>query len=217
MEGTRESLHPELAGIFRSIRKDGFIPVVVPDKDNGDFVWLDIICAHGIVRWSTEVEPNGDHSYWDLDVEDDTTCCICLVEARGLKVLCPKCRRPAENIPESVTLKLYHDERDFFTTAACSDCNVSWLVWCGEGEKEEMPARFDESHRGRWAFYAGKQIQAPRNGPCPCGSEKKFKKCCIGTYETVGPTEGQNAPERGNVFMDMQAARIMMERGIDGS
>ncbi|MBT9588953.1 YchJ family protein [bacterium] len=38
---------------------------------------------------------------------------------------------------------------------------------------------------GRWLFLRGKQNplrQAPkagRNDPCPCGSGKKFKKCCL--------------------------------------
>ncbi len=42
-------------------------------------------------------------------------------------------------------------------------------------------------HDGRWYFFDGKLVQAPfvkaepkigRNDPCPCGSGKKFKKCC---------------------------------------
>jgi SEC-C motif-containing protein len=41
---------------------------------------------------------------------------------------------------------------------------------------------------GRWYFVSGQKISAPplkrdaekvgRNDPCPCGSGKKFKKCC---------------------------------------
>jgi SEC-C motif-containing protein len=42
-------------------------------------------------------------------------------------------------------------------------------------------------HEGAWYFWEGEQIAAPpahrdtatgRNDPCPCGSGKKFKKCC---------------------------------------
>jgi SEC-C motif domain protein len=43
-------------------------------------------------------------------------------------------------------------------------------------------------HEGRWVFVDGQEITAPtvkregpvvgRNDPCPCGSGKKFKKCC---------------------------------------
>ncbi|MGN5267109.1 YchJ family metal-binding protein [Aeromonas dhakensis] len=37
-------------------------------------------------------------------------------------------------------------------------------------------------HQGRWVYTDGEQDPAPlrvgRNDPCPCGSGKKFKKCC---------------------------------------
>ena len=45
-----------------------------------------------------------------------------------------------------------------------------------------------EKKEGRWYFVDGKDLPAPparnegprvgRNDPCPCGSGKKFKKCC---------------------------------------
>lgn len=57
----------------------------------------------------------------------------------------------------------------------------------GEDRKHEEVARFKREN-GRWCFYDGKapgpaQVvrDAPkigRNDPCPCGSGKKFKKCC---------------------------------------
>ena len=42
-------------------------------------------------------------------------------------------------------------------------------------------------HDGKWTFWEGQQIAGPpvrkdatagRNDPCPCGSGKKYKKCC---------------------------------------
>jgi protein O-GlcNAc transferase len=33
-----------------------------------------------------------------------------------------------------------------------------------------------------------------RNAPCPCGSGKKFKMCCIKTYETASRAEAQSDP-----------------------
>ncbi len=44
-----------------------------------------------------------------------------------------------------------------------------------------------EKNDGRWMFVRGRQMNEPvrreapkvgRNEPCPCGSGKKFKKCC---------------------------------------
>jgi len=31
---------------------------------------------------------------------------------------------------------------------------------------------------GQWYYIDGTRPQFGRNDPCPCGSEKKFKKCC---------------------------------------
>jgi SEC-C motif-containing protein len=43
-------------------------------------------------------------------------------------------------------------------------------------------------HNGRWVFVDGEEVAPPpmkreeprigRNDPCPCGSGKKYKKCC---------------------------------------
>ena len=39
----------------------------------------------------------------------------------------------------------------------------------------------------------GLMRQVGRNDPCPCGSGKKYKKCCLSTKESLPPAEG--APE----------------------
>lgn len=31
---------------------------------------------------------------------------------------------------------------------------------------------------GRWYYVSGQPIKPTANGPCPCGSGKKFKRCC---------------------------------------
>ena len=31
----------------------------------------------------------------------------------------------------------------------------------------------------RWFYHSGKQPKLSLNGPCPCGSGKKYKKCCL--------------------------------------
>ncbi|UNB77983.1 SEC-C domain-containing protein [Escherichia coli] len=31
---------------------------------------------------------------------------------------------------------------------------------------------------GQWYYIDGTRPQICRNDPCPCGSGKKFKKCC---------------------------------------
>jgi SEC-C motif-containing protein len=58
----------------------------------------------------------------------------------------------------------------------------------GEGEHEHRERSFFAKREGSWFFVRGKvlgprpvRMEGPkvgRNDPCPCGSGKKFKKCC---------------------------------------
>ncbi|UXY13093.1 YchJ family protein [Kosakonia sp. ML.JS2a] len=66
---------------------------------------------------------------------------------------------------------------------------------CGENDNEgyvSFVARFSEQGKpgaiiersrflkenGQWYYIDGARPQFGRNDPCPCGSGKKFKKCC---------------------------------------
>lgn len=59
----------------------------------------------------------------------------------------------------------------------------------GEQQRHHERAEF-RKHAGKWTFRDGKQVQPTptgsqlkigRNDACPCGSTKKFKKCCSTT------------------------------------
>lgn len=39
-------------------------------------------------------------------------------------------------------------------------------------------------------------MKAGRNDPCPCGSGKKFKKCCLGTAEPTPPVSHEDRPTK---------------------
>ena len=61
---------------------------------------------------------------------------------------------------------------------------VEFKAWFLEGDERHClheRSRFVR-HQGRWVYTDGEQDPAPlrvgRNDPCPCGSGKKFKKCC---------------------------------------
>jgi SEC-C motif-containing protein len=79
--------------------------------------------------------------------------------------------------------------------------NTRWLgltifeAAAGSSENEgfvSFVARFDEQGKagaiiersrflkenGQWYYIDGSRPQFGRNDPCPCGSGKKFKKCC---------------------------------------
>ncbi len=58
----------------------------------------------------------------------------------------------------------------------------------GRREDHEETAHFARHDDGRWYFVDGEELspqpvvretpKVGRNEPCPCGSGKKFKKCC---------------------------------------
>ncbi|MBW3843350.1 SecC motif-containing protein [Aeromonas hydrophila] len=61
---------------------------------------------------------------------------------------------------------------------------VEFKAWFMEGEARHClheRSRFVR-YQGRWVYTDGEQDPEPlrvgRNNPCPCGSGKKFKKCC---------------------------------------
>lgn len=48
-----------------------------------------------------------------------------------------------------------------------------------EGEHRQRERSAFVHNRGRWYFIdPSVGLKAGRNDPCPCGSERKFKKCC---------------------------------------
>lgn len=55
-----------------------------------------------------------------------------------------------------------------------------------EGVRSHHERSTFKNEEGRWSFYNGDMVKAQpitvskvgRNDPCPCGSGKKFKKCC---------------------------------------
>lgn len=63
------------------------------------------------------------------------------------------------------------------------------------GEYSHDNAAYDE-HRRKMAQYA--QINAGRNAPCPCGSSRKYKLCCLDEVQIMLPglSESGDGPRR---------------------
>ena len=61
---------------------------------------------------------------------------------------------------------------------------VEFVAWFAGGQMHER-SRFVKED-GRWLYVDGEilppvsEVKVGRNDPCPCGSGKKFKKCCGG-------------------------------------
>ncbi len=55
--------------------------------------------------------------------------------------------------------------------------------------QENILHEISEFHfeNGRWYYYDGRTPKVDRNDPCPCGSGRKYKKCCYQTPENLIP------------------------------
>ena len=59
------------------------------------------------------------------------------------------------------------------------DCKAEWLYTLKEWEPILTPERRKEiTHEFRTSRMFVKTAEPGRNDPCPCGSGKKYKKCC---------------------------------------
>ena len=59
------------------------------------------------------------------------------------------------------------------------DCKAEWLYTLKEWEPILTPERRKEiTHEFRTSKMFVKTAEPGRNDPCPCGSGKKYKKCC---------------------------------------
>lgn len=67
---------------------------------------------------------------------------------------------------------------------------VASFEFAGEKNDHHEISQFRKDNRGHWLYVDGEQIETKpqtiqregpkvgRNDPCPCGSQKKYKKCC---------------------------------------
>jgi len=57
---------------------------------------------------------------------------------------------------------------------------VEFIAHFRVGGKDQIIHEVSEFHKenGKWYYFDGKYPKPGRNDPCPCGSGKKYKKCC---------------------------------------
>jgi hypothetical protein len=85
-------------------------------------------------------------------------------------------------------------------------CNVATIAHLIEGTNPDLYGKLPARHKKLRAIYAHcrkrEQASLPdnhpvravgRNDPCPCGSGKKFKKCCLGKGVPNAPASGAEA------------------------
>lgn len=80
---------------------------------------------------------------------------------------------------------------EVFTQSPLSEevSQVAFKAWYLEGDRLIPHAELSFFHQvdGRWLYTRGEIdssltdiVKLGRNDPCPCGSGRKFKKCCLG-------------------------------------
>ncbi|MEP9276295.1 YchJ family metal-binding protein [Enterobacter hormaechei] len=70
-----------------------------------------------------------------------------------------------------------------FEAAPGRDANEGYVSFVARFSEQNKPSTIIERSRflkdsGQWYYIDGTRPQFGRNDPCPCGSGKKFKKCC---------------------------------------
>lgn len=70
-----------------------------------------------------------------------------------------------------------------FEAAPGRDANEGYVSFVARFSEQNKPGAIIERSRflkdsGQWYYIDGTRPQFGRNDPCPCGSGKKFKKCC---------------------------------------
>ncbi len=101
-----------------------------------------------------------------------------------IKTWHPSCQ--AETFRQEIEAGFAHTEwrgLTLFDTATGHDENEGFVSFVARFSEQGKPGAIIERSRflkegGQWYYIDGTRPQFGRNDPCPCGSGKKFKKCC---------------------------------------
>ena len=96
----------------------------------------------------------------------------------------PNCH--AEQLRNELTAGFEHTEwlgLTIFATQSGSHADEGFVSFVARFRDKEHDSALIERSRflnqnGRWYYIDGTRPEFGRNDPCPCGSGKKFKKCC---------------------------------------
>lgn len=95
---------------------------------------------------------------------------------------------------------------------AASDDDGSWKEECegagrsATGASEDVGSRKKQRAAKRAEILSGRRKGVPPNKPCPCGSKKKYKRCCA-----VADVAGRDTESRGKELTHDAAAAVIMQ------
>jgi hypothetical protein len=106
--------------------------------------------------------------------------------------------------------ELFGDTLEELSTWAYSDREDDSDEYLEEDEDEWEPRERIPAERMLWGPSEGPAVNpykdVGRNDPCPCGSGKKFKKCCLGKSETQPPAATSGSRKRHDLVTALHAA-----------
>ncbi len=73
-----------------------------------------------------------------------------------------------------IVVRVNNDETASYVAETCSDCGWHYIIGL-EYDKPEDISDLEKMLNPKVPIATNK---ISRNEPCPCGSEKKYKKCC---------------------------------------
>jgi SWIM/SEC-C metal-binding protein len=81
-----------------------------------------------------------------------------------------------------LVLRVQSEDRAYFVAAACAEHGWQYVM----GIEPDKPEDISDMERMLTPALPIRSTKVDRNGPCPCGSGKKYKKCC-GAVTTGAP------------------------------
>nr|AYM54098.1 hypothetical protein [Byssovorax cruenta] len=144
------------------------------------------------------IELDIEHPEAGVHFQREFGAATCVRLTAGLPLGSPFRFERAEDVPEELAMTLaVNNECDFLDAGVTLPVMLACLPWVARAAPEQLylprdfikatreswtpehTCRLLRAHRDHYGRPAAQKAKGPtRNGPCPCGSAKKYKRCC---------------------------------------
>lgn len=169
-----------IEGWKSEIKSQGYAPFEDHENSNAEVTMLEALCQHGYGLWIWTLKKKDGSELYEIEEADkyQDTCDPCVISK--MRVVCPGCDEPWVRPSDEELAQAWRDDRDLLFDTKCPKCGSRWIHWTGEGPEPEGE-KAEEAEGWELAYApAPVAVKVGRNDPCPCGSGKKHKKCCLG-------------------------------------
>ncbi|MGB8261075.1 MAG: DUF1186 domain-containing protein [Terracidiphilus sp.] len=147
-------------------------------RDKNDVVWGDLVCAAGDL-WPGDLIPEIEKAYEDGLIDPGTVSLNDVERDLGLGLDAAMERLAAD--PHKHYVTTVDDEMEWWACFHEKEVEAEKqpaAEWAGAPRNLNPPASLFDEEFGVPAPYRREGPKVGRNDPCPCGSGKKYKKCC---------------------------------------